>query len=241
MRLRGWKSSRFGKGYNIMTLSHAFNCAVQTMARTYCPNGWDVSPDLDVGSLEALQKAVAYNGRMIVWGGASDKTIYGDTETNYAYRAWHDACHLMGGFPFTLDGEQAATRLQIRQLISAYGRTNALTWGLLLHCEAVEQTVHFLNYEDFVDDQLRFTQDFLLAVRSHPSLSIRDVELACAGEGSWAGLRFTIGTLTVTPPPLEAWEIPQVSIPLRRPYKWTQFRGRNVKPAVVTREREWTC
>ena len=48
-------------------------------------------------------------------------------------------------------------------------------------------------------------------------------------------------TLTVTPPPLEAWEIPQVSIPLRRPYKWTQFRGRNVKPAVVTREREWTC
>lgn len=33
----------------------------------------------------------ATSGRVVVWDGASDATIYGDARVNHAFRAWHDA------------------------------------------------------------------------------------------------------------------------------------------------------
>lgn len=215
--------------------SRSFDAAVLAMANVYCPRGFDVSNDLDIQSIDGLREAVMRNGRMIVWGGASDKTIYGSPEVNYAYRAWHDACHLQGNFPFTLDGEQAATRLQIRQLELNFGKELALTWGLLLHCEAVEQTVYYLNTGGFLDDQRAFTVGFMQTItEGFPGLSWRDIRLACAGWDVWRGQRFTVTPFVKETPPFEAWEIPQVELPERRDYPTKVFRGRTVRPTVYT-------
>lgn len=53
---------------------------------------------------------------VIVWSGEATHSIYGDARVNYAFRAWHDKCHLIGQFPFTIYGEERAVALQCQQL-----------------------------------------------------------------------------------------------------------------------------
>ena len=52
---------------------------------------------------------------MVVAREGADNTIFGAPEVNYAFRAWHDWCHWMGGFDFSLYGECATCNMQIEQ------------------------------------------------------------------------------------------------------------------------------
>lgn len=173
--------------------SNAFNAAVVTMANRLFPTGFDVSETLDVTSLDGLRAAIKANGgRMVVWAGASEDTIYADAEVNYAYRAWHDWCHLTRGFQFTLHGEQAAARLQMDHVRSLYGNgPDQRYWQWLLHCEAVEQTKYFLKNGDFVQDQRDFTTAKLAEAGDLRSLTTGF--LAMSGFGAWEGAAWTIG------------------------------------------------
>lgn len=100
----------------------------------------------------------------IVWDGASERTIYGDERVNHAARAWHDHCHLLGRFDFTLEGERATAELQKRQIMLAYPRA-PLRWLRLIDAEVIEQANHLAMTGSFVSDQVAFVRQYLEANR----------------------------------------------------------------------------
>lgn len=91
------------------------NTAINHIASKLFPCGYDVA-DTAPETLDQLNAHIASTGRMVVWSGESDNTIYADAETNWAFRAWHDWCHWKGQLPFTLAGELAALEMQLDHL-----------------------------------------------------------------------------------------------------------------------------
>jgi hypothetical protein len=91
------------------------NTAIKHIASKLFPCGYDVA-DTAPETLDQLNAHIETTGRMVVWSGASDNTIYADAETNWAFRAWHDWCHWKAQLPCTLAGEIAALDMQIEHL-----------------------------------------------------------------------------------------------------------------------------
>lgn len=146
-------------------LDRGLNCAVQHIASRLFPTGFDVG-DVAPDTFDSLRDHVQRTGRMLVWSGASDRTIFGDPEINYAFRAWHDWCHLYGnggqGFPFTREGEAGAVALQQDHLRALYGDTaQTRKWCAILDCEVNGQAQYQAETGQFPADQVAFTIDYL--------------------------------------------------------------------------------
>ena len=107
----------------------------------------DNAPD----TLESLTRNC---GRLVVWGGGSDRTIYGEASVNHAFRAWHDSLHLRLTAPFTLEGETLVALEQARLC-----RNDAL--GDILMAEIVGQAHYFAKYGTFPVDQMAFITAYL--------------------------------------------------------------------------------
>lgn len=105
---------------NTSPLMSAFNAAVLHIASRLFPLGYDVSPD-GPSTYNELVYSKWKTGRMVVWSGASDHTIFADREVNWAFRAWHDHCHMRGPYPFTKEGEREVLAEQIRDIRKLYG------------------------------------------------------------------------------------------------------------------------
>ena len=142
--------------------NRAFNCAVLHIAGKLNPRGWAVSDVAPQGLLE-LKQCIAETGRITVWSGGSEKTIFGDREFNYAFRAWHDATHYVLDAEFDRPGEIAVAQRQIWTLVYLYGRTfvSRRGWASLIWCEVVGQFDYKLAYGEFPDDQMAFTRNYL--------------------------------------------------------------------------------
>src|SRR4051812_44598719 len=80
--------------------------------------------------------------RLTVWDGASDATVYGDARVNHAFRAWHDAAHVAGKFPFSLTGEIATAEYQLAQLREAFPR-HPVAWDALIRAEVIGQAEYY--------------------------------------------------------------------------------------------------
>jgi hypothetical protein len=138
-----------------------FNAAVLHIASRLFPGGFDVSDDAPQ-TFDALTTQLRGGGRMVVWSGGSERTIFGDPAVNYAFRAWHDWCHWRGRHPFTPAGERACLRAQRRHLLALYGdgpRTRR--WIALLTAEVLGQQRHFDRHGRFPDDQRAFVAAYL--------------------------------------------------------------------------------
>lgn len=92
---------------------------------------------------------------LLVWDGASERTIYADARVNFAFRAWHDACHIAGDLGFTLEGERGACEMQKRQLVAAYPRAPR-RWLALLDAEIIGQLEELERTGAFPLDQAGF-------------------------------------------------------------------------------------
>lgn len=139
-------------------LDLALNAAVMTLANAANPLGWDVidSYALAPQSLADVNRYVN-NGRMTVWSGYSDNTIYGCTEHNGAFRAWHDAIHYKLQAPFTFGGEAAVVYEQIRQLVDCYGDDDiVIQWCAYMLTEVLGQALFNVQYGEFPIDQREF-------------------------------------------------------------------------------------
>ena len=146
---------------NVLPLSTHFNAAVLTMASRVCPCGFDVLNDAP-GSFDELQDYYAKTGRLAVWSGASDATIFGNCEVNYAFRAWHDWTHLTYNLPFTLDGERETARRQREDLRKVFGNGAVTEWfSALIECEVTGQAEAFAKTGQFPADQVAFTLAWL--------------------------------------------------------------------------------
>lgn len=92
----------------------------------------------------------------IIWAGGSERTIYGDAKVNYAFRAWHDLCHRLGGWDFSLPGEIATCSLQCRQLRNLLPRCPQ-AWLDILIADAVGQARYASGHDgQFPVDQASF-------------------------------------------------------------------------------------
>ncbi len=144
-----------------MILDRTFNIAVLQACNRVLPNGFDVSeqaPD----SYESLLSHYRETGRIQVWNGASDHTIYGDREINYAFRAWHDSRHIVGNHDFTFEGESAVCAMQVSDLLSIYGACdNFYKFERLLIAEIVGQALFFEARGEFPADQYAFTSTYI--------------------------------------------------------------------------------
>lgn len=97
---------------------------------------------------------------MLVYDGASDATIYECPKVNHAFRAWHDACHIMGQCDFTLAGERAACAIQIRQARLAFPSIPASVLALI-RAEVIGQAEHFERHGSFPVNQAAFIRDYM--------------------------------------------------------------------------------
>jgi len=144
-------------------LSQSFNACVLTMASRLFPCGYDIASDAP-DTLEKLTAHIAETGRMCVWNGASDTTIFGDNEVNFASRAWHDFHHWKGQHGFTREGEHACMIAQQNDIRAIYGAGEQTElFCLFVECEVMGQFEYFEKNGEFPADQISFARDWLNA------------------------------------------------------------------------------
>ena len=137
-------------------LNRAFNVAVLHIAGRLHPQGFDVIPNDDLDTLAKLKAHVDKTKRFAVWAGASDTTIFGDPEVNYAFRAWHDWCHYLINAEFDHAGESAVCKLMQEQCRAIFG-TNT-EFDALIEAEVMGQLNYKRVYGEFPRDQAAFTR-----------------------------------------------------------------------------------
>lgn len=148
-------------------LDLAFNEAVRTMARKVWPLGYDISDD----PIYAVPPApeiyfgnVGRAGRVTIYTGGSDHTIFGDPEFNYDFRAWHEWAHFVLRAPFTLDDELRVAHRQCEDLALIYGHgVQTLRWQRLIMAEVYGQALYFKKWGEFPTDQADFDLAFMHA------------------------------------------------------------------------------
>lgn len=145
-------------------LNPMFNAATMMMAKIVWPQWFDVSLDTAPDSLKRLKAEYAERGRITVFGGSSDKTIFGvhGAEVNHAFRAWHDWCHLSLNADFSMDGEARACELQARHIRTYYGDGDTgQELVAILYAEVVGQASHYYRYKEYVQDQRAFVEAYI--------------------------------------------------------------------------------
>jgi len=106
------------------------------------------------GTVEDLIRSFGETRELVIWSGASERTIWGAPELNWHFRAWHDWCHIRSGLGFTAGQEIELARWQcgdagIQDVLASVVRE-----------EIEEQARFFLEHDHFLDgDQLAFARD----------------------------------------------------------------------------------
>ncbi len=138
-----------------------FNAAVLTICNWLLPGGFDVS-DAAPETYDELMAHLDAGGRMLVYSGGSERTIYGDPQVNFAFRAWHDWCHWRGGYDFSYEGERAACTMQGDHLVALYGESpQTRRWRRILQAEIKGQRDYFDRHGEFPADQRGFVESYL--------------------------------------------------------------------------------
>lgn len=141
-------------------LSVPFNVAVRHITDKIFPCGFDVSKNApqDHEQLQAYHHAT---GRIKVWNGASDRTIFGCPETNYMFRAWHDSKHVLGKHLFTPAGEYAVMLMQQVDIRALYDGDQADYFCAILEAEIMGQLEYKNIHNEFPGDQIGFVRAYL--------------------------------------------------------------------------------
>lgn len=154
------------------------NSAVEVVMAYLLPNGFDTTdiPEL-CDTYDKLRAHYMSTGRIRVWTGASDRTIFGDPAVNHAFRAWHDLGHIMLQAPFTPEGEEEVCALQMRQLarIMHGGRSGDEIKFMchMLSAEVNGQIAYEKLTGQFPEDQRAFMlQHLFRLVREYPYMQM---------------------------------------------------------------------
>lgn len=114
-------------------------------------------------SFEAMRDDYNARGVLTVNVNFSDNTIFGVPATNWAFRAWHDVCHIAENADFSSKGEARAAQLQIAQVWSLVGPSDAdkARWSAIIDTEVNGQLEYFKLFGTFPDDQRSFAAGYL--------------------------------------------------------------------------------
>ena len=141
-------------------LDVGFNVAVLQIVSRLFPCGFDVS-DNAPDTFEKLQAHYQETGRILVWSGASEQTIFGDPEINYAFRAWHDWRHITESADFSPDGERTVCEKQKADIREIFDGAQADRFCALLEAEIIGQLAHEKRYGRFPENQRGFVVAWL--------------------------------------------------------------------------------
>lgn len=156
-------------------MSPAFNAAVWTCANACLPRGWAVD-DRQHRTLADLTEELTLTGRLTVWREASGQTVFADEETNYAFRAWHDYRHVMGGYEMTPAGERATAEAQVRDLVKLYGTgPDVIHMAQMLLTEVVGQLEHEIITGSFPEDQRAFAVQTVPLFEGYARRVVREI------------------------------------------------------------------
>lgn len=108
-------------------------------------------------SLAEIVSVYTSTGRLVVWSGASDQTVWQSPEANWLFRAWHDYTHILGMHEFDTDGEIATAR---RQIAGLDDHAAQLVWS-----EIVGQLEYFNKFGKFPADQVKYTLNYMEGVK----------------------------------------------------------------------------
>ena len=141
-------------------LDVGFNAAILHIAAKLT-GGFSVS-DSAPQTFEDLISQVETHRQIVVWSGASDATIYGSPEVNFAFRAWHDWCHWRGRHRFTTLGEAAVAEMQCQHIIALYGACEQTQrWCRIIRAEVNGQQCYHDMHGHFPVDQFAFVERYL--------------------------------------------------------------------------------
>ena len=119
------------------------------------------------GSLcDTLDKITAYyktHGRLLIWDGESEETIYDSPYYNVLFRAWHDYHHIKAQLAFTGEGEKLVADKQKQDVHKLTGGNLAFAsfCEIVLDAEIVAQVDYYNAYGAFVDNQRQFSLDYI--------------------------------------------------------------------------------
>lgn len=139
-----------------------FNNAVLYIQRLLLPDGFDLTADeTQVDTLDKVYHHYTEEGRILVWSGGSDMTIYQDAKVNHAFRAWHDYLHVTMQATFTKAGEANVCTKHNRQidlyLSHLYNAATRQRMKRLMDIEINQQVAELYRTGSFVHDQYQFT------------------------------------------------------------------------------------
>jgi hypothetical protein len=139
-----------------------FNVAVHAIANRLYPCGFDVGPT-GPQSLEELNALLDNGGRLMVWDGASETTMFDCRETNYAWRAWHDWCHYKLQAPFNMDGERLVVEMQKDHLRTVYGANHPLMakWCAMVDADIIGILEYHERTGEYPEDQRAVVEQYL--------------------------------------------------------------------------------
>jgi hypothetical protein len=157
-------------------LDLSFNAAVTTLARKVWPLGYDVSDDIKYASApdaNAYFAEIERTRRVTIYTGGSERTIFGEPEINWDFRAWHEWSHFILRAPFDINGELAVAHRQCQDLARVFGHEErTIRWQGLIMAEVYGQALYFKRHGSFPADQVAFdvayaTDNFDDAFTSH--------------------------------------------------------------------------
>jgi hypothetical protein len=125
----------------------------------------DEFDNLDLpGTFAGHLKRFKDTGKIQIWTGASDTSIFGEARLNWLFRGWHDFTHLTNNLDYSYMNEIIVCEIQKKQIPEA--------WNLeknLVHIEIIGQALFYYKNNYFVEDQRRFTLEYLL----NPGLALK--------------------------------------------------------------------
>lgn len=140
----------------VQPMCDELNVITQAMARRLFPMGYDRDTDPAASVSPGDPRDLIKGGRLTVWTGASDHTIYGSPGINWDARAWHDWAHWRYNLPFTMEGETATAYVQLNHIAHHYG--DMVDAASYLLTEIVGQGRHMLENGQFPADQRAFAE-----------------------------------------------------------------------------------
>lgn len=147
-------------------------------ARQVWPFGFDVADEAP-DTLAKLRAEVKARGKMTVWSGASEHTIFGSAEANYHFRAWHDWCHWRYRLPFTAEGERAAAYVQVAHIARVYGDDElAAEMAAWVLAEVIGQAEYQAEHGEFPADQVAFDEEAVSWFRPLAATLVKALQFA---------------------------------------------------------------
>jgi len=107
-------------------------------------------------TFENHKKIYRKTGKIHIWTGASENTIFGNEKINHYFRAWHDYIHLNYNLGYSITEESIVCNIQKDQLPQ-----NWYFEKELINAEIIGQSHYFYMNNDFVKNQRLFTANYL--------------------------------------------------------------------------------